>query len=123
MDIEKLIQELGKSIGKIICNKEEENSEKINFEQMTSTDIFKIIFIKDVSEGNYNKAKNLIFHELETNYSDEVYEIAIEFYKSLLGKTNELLNQRNFSRIKRYTKIQSKIINLFLLFSYILILI
>lgn len=123
MDIEKLIQELGKSIGKIICNKEEENSEKINFEQMTSTDIFKIIFIKDVREGNYNKAKNLIFHELETNYSDEVYEIAIEFYKSLLGKTNELLNQRNFSRIKRYTKIQSKIINLFLLFSYILILI
>ncbi|WP_297430717.1 DUF6483 family protein [Clostridium sp.] len=102
MDIEKLIQELGKSIGNIICNKKEENSEKINIEQMTSTDIFKIIFIKAVHEGNYNKAENLIFDELETNYSDEIYKIAIEFYKSLLEKSNELLNQSNFSREEIY---------------------
>jgi hypothetical protein len=102
MDIEKLIQELGKSIGKIICNRKEENSEKFNIEQMTSTDIFKIIFTKAVHEGNYNKAENLIFDELETNYSDEVYEIAIEFYKSLLRKSNELLNQSNFLREEIY---------------------
>jgi hypothetical protein len=102
MDIEKLIQELGKSIGKIICNRKEETSEKINIEQMNSTDIFKIIFIKAVHEGNYNKAENLIFDELETNYSDEVYEIAFKFYKYLLGKSSELLNQSNFSREEIY---------------------
>lgn len=102
MDIEKLIQELGRSIGKIISNRKEENSEKINIEQMTSIDMFKIIFIKAVHEGDYNKAENLIFDELETNYSDEVYEIAIEFYKSLIGKSNETLNQSNFSREEIY---------------------
>lgn len=102
MDIEKLVKELGKSIGKIICNKKEENSQKINIEQLTSADIFKIIFTKTVHEEDYNKAEDLIFDELETNYSDDVYEIAIEFYKSLLIKSNEILNKSNFSREEIY---------------------
>lgn len=102
MDIEKLIQELGKSIGKIICSKKEESSKKINIEQMSSTDIFKIIFIKAVHEGNYNKAENLIFDELEKNNSPEVYEMAIEFYNSLLEKSDKLLEQSDFSRKEIY---------------------
>lgn len=102
MDIEKLIRELGKSIGKIICNKKEESIEEINIEKMTSTDIFKIIFIKAIHEENYNKAEDLIFDELEKNNSPEVYEIGIEFYNSLLEKSDEFLNQSNFSRKEIY---------------------
>ncbi|WP_026884977.1 DUF6483 family protein [Clostridium beijerinckii] len=102
MDIEKLIKELGKSIGKIICNKKEENSEKINIEQMSSIDIFKIILTKVVHEGDYNKAEDLIFDELEKNNSQEVYEIAIDFYNSLLKKSDNLLKQSNFSRGEVY---------------------
>lgn len=102
MDLETLIKELGKSIGKIICNKKEESSEKVNINQLSSADIFKIIFKKTVHERNYNKAEDMIFDELETNYSDEVYELAIEFYNSLLEKSNELLKQSNFSREEIY---------------------
>lgn len=102
MNIEKLIEELGKSIGKTILNKKEESSKKINIDQMSSTDIFKIIFNKLFREGNYNKAEDLIFDELKKNNSSEVYEIAIEFYNSLLKKTDEELNKRNFSREEIY---------------------
>ena len=55
MDIQKLIEELGKSIGKIISNKKDESSVKINIDQMDSTDIFKIIFNKLFYKGDYNK--------------------------------------------------------------------
>ncbi len=102
MDIQKLIEELGRSIGKIICNKQEKSSEKINIDQMDSTDIFKIIFNKAFRAGNYNKAEELIFDELEKNNALEVYEVAIEFYDSLLEKSDEELNKSNFSREEIY---------------------
>ncbi|EHJ00299.1 hypothetical protein CDLVIII_3744 [Clostridium sp. DL-VIII] len=102
MDIEKLINELGKSIGKIIANKKEESSIKINMDKMDSIDLFKIIFTKTVHERNYNKAEDLIFDELEKNNSLEVHEIAIEFYNSLLQKSDEHLKENNFSREEIY---------------------
>jgi hypothetical protein len=102
MDIEKLIKELGKSIAKFICNKKEESSKKFNIERMSSVDIFKIIFTKAFNEGNYNQAEDLIFAELEKNNSQEVYEIAIEFYNSLLEKSDELLIKNNFSKEEIY---------------------
>lgn len=102
MDIEKLIKEIGKSIGKIICNKKEENNEKINIEQMSPIDIFKIILTKVVHEGDYNKAEDLIFDELEKNNSQEVYEIAIDFYNSLIKKSDEFLRKSNFPREEVY---------------------
>ena len=102
MDIIKLVEELGKSVGKIFFDKKEKSSEKINIEQMNSTDIFKIIFNKSFHQGNYNKAEDLIFHEVEINNSPEVYEVAIEFYNSLLEKSDEQLNQSDFSRKEIY---------------------
>ena len=102
MDIEKLIRELGKSIGKIICNRKEASSQEVDIEKMTSTDIFKLIFIKTVYKGNYNKAEDLIFDELEKSNSSKVYEIGIEFYNSLLQKSNEHLIKSNFSREEIY---------------------
>jgi len=102
MDIEKLIEEFGMAFAKIIFNKEEKKSEKINIDQMSSTDIFNIIFNKSFHKGNYNRAENLIFNELENNNSTEVYEVAIEFYNSLLKKSDEELNKRNFPRKEIY---------------------
>lgn len=100
--IEKLIKDIGKMCAKIFFDKEEKSSEKINIEQMSSTDIFKIIFNKSFHEGNYNKAEDLIFDELERNNSLQVYEVAIEFYNSLLEKSDEQLNQSNFPRKEIY---------------------
>lgn len=102
MDIEKLIRRFGKALGKIVFNKKEKSSEKINMYQMSSIDIFKIIFSKLFHEGNYNKAEDLIFHEFEKNNSPEVYEVAIEFYSSLLKKSDEELDKSNFPRKEIY---------------------
>ncbi|GAE01113.1 hypothetical protein CBO05C_0803 [Clostridium botulinum B str. Osaka05] len=102
MNIEKLIEEFGKSLGKTIFNKKEECSEKININQMSSTEIFKIIFNKLFHEGSYNEAEDLIFYELEKNNSPEVYEVAIKFYNSLLEKSDEYLDKNNFPRKEIY---------------------
>jgi len=102
MDIEKLIRRFGKALGKIVFNKKEKSSEKIDIYQMSSTDIFKIVFSKLFHEGNYNKAEDLIFNELEKSNSPEVYEVAIEFYSSLLKKSDDELDKSNFPRKEIY---------------------
>lgn len=102
MNIEKLIEQFGKTFGKIIFNKKEKYSEKINIHQMSSVDTFKIIFNKLLHDGDYNKAEDLIFDELKKNNSPEVYEVAIEFYDSLLKKSDEELNESNFPRKEIY---------------------
>lgn len=102
MNIEKLIEELGKNFGKLIFNKQEKSSEKINIEQMTSTDLFKIFFNKLVYLSEYNKAENLIFKELEEHNSEEIYDIAVKFYNSLLQKSDLELNNSNFPREEIY---------------------
>jgi len=102
MDIEKLIQELGKSIGKIIANKKEDASEKININKMDAADIFKIMLNKFYYEGHYDKAEDLIFDELEKNNSLEIYEATIEFYNSLLKKDDEDLIKGKLPRKEIY---------------------
>ncbi|MGO5075797.1 DUF6483 family protein [Clostridium sporogenes] len=102
MNLEKLIEQFGKSLGKTVFNKKEETSKKINIDQMSSKEIFKIIFNKLIHEENYNKAEDLIFDELEKNNCPEVYRMAIEFYNSLLKKSDEELNKSNFSRKEIY---------------------
>lgn len=103
MDIvEKLMKDIGKICAKIFVNKEEKCSEKINIDQMDSVDIFKIVLNKSFHEGDYNKAENLIFNELENNNSPEVYEVAMEFYNELLKKSDEHLNRSDFTRNEIY---------------------
>lgn len=103
MDVlEKMIKDIGKMCAKVFFNKEEKNSEKINLEQMSSEDLFKIFFNKSFHEGNYNKAEDLIFDELQKNNSKEVREVAIEFYDSLLKKSDDELNKSNFTREEVY---------------------
>ncbi|HGG0417693.1 hypothetical protein EXQ42_16215 [Clostridium botulinum] len=98
MSIKKSIDDLGKLFGKTIL----ENDKNIDTEKIGSTDLFKIILNKLFYEGNYDKAENLIFEELEKNDSPEVYEIAVEFYNALLKKSDEELNEGNFSRDEIY---------------------
>lgn len=102
INIEKLIESLGKALGKLIFNKQEKSSEKFNIEQMTSTDLFKIFFNKLFHSSDYNKAEDLIFKELEENNSQEIYDISLEFYNSLLQKSDLDLNNNNFSREEIY---------------------
>lgn len=102
MNIEKLIKELGKALGETMFSRKEKSSKKIDIEQMTSTDMFKIILNKLFYSGDYNKAEDLIFEELEKNNLPEIYESAEEFYNSLLKKSDEELCKNNFSREEVY---------------------
>ncbi|EPY2304528.1 DUF6483 family protein [Clostridium sporogenes] len=98
MSIKKSIDDLGKLFGNTILK----DDKKADAEKIGSTDLFKIILNKLFYEGNYDKAEDLIFDELEKNDSPEVYEIAVEFYNALLKKSDEELNESNFSREEIY---------------------
>lgn len=100
--IEKLIKDIGNIGAKLLFNKEEKSSEHVNIEQMTSTDLFKIMFNKAFHDGNYNKAEDILFNELKHNNSPEVYEVAFNFYNTLLSKSNKELLKSNFSREEVY---------------------
>lgn len=102
MDIEKALKSIGEMGAKVLFNKKEKDSAKINFEQMNSTDIFKVMYNNLYNKGQYNEAENLIFQELEKNNSPELFEIAADFYNSLLVKSDEELLKSNFSRDEIY---------------------
>ncbi|WP_343759819.1 DUF6483 family protein [Clostridium oceanicum] len=102
MNIEKLIEGVGRALGKLVSNKDKKTSEKIVINKVGSQDIFKIIFNKLYHEGSYDKAEDLIFDELEKNNSPEVYEIAIDFYNCLLEKSDEELTKNNLPRKEIY---------------------
>lgn len=60
-EYQKSIDDLGKLFGKTVL----ENDKNIDAEKIGSTDLFKIILNKLFHEGNYDKAEDLIFEELE----------------------------------------------------------
>lgn len=102
MNIERLITELAKNVAKTVLDKQEESSEKINLNDIGSGDLLKIIIKRLVNDGNYNKAENILFEELSKSNSQEIYQIALDFYSLLLEKSDDELKKGNFSREEVY---------------------
>ncbi|MCM0650298.1 DUF6483 family protein [Clostridium swellfunianum] len=102
MNIEKLINELAKNVSKAILNKEDESSETINLNDIGSEDILKIILKRLVYAGEFNNAEDILFEEISKNNSQEIYEIALDFYNLLLEKSDKELEEGNFTRSEIY---------------------
>jgi hypothetical protein len=83
-------------------NKDDEKQLKAfdgsDFNNMGSADLLQLLLKKLILEGNYNKAENLLFDELEKNKSRVIKDTAIDFYNTLLEKSDEDLTSNNFSR-------------------------
>lgn len=106
MNIENLIKELSKNVAKTVLHKKEESSEKINLGDIGSDDILEIILKRLVNDGDYNKAENILFEEISKNNSPEIYQIALDFYSSLLEKSDEELEKGKFTREEVYQGLQ-----------------
>lgn len=102
MNIEKLINEFAKNLSKTVLNKEEESNEQINLNDIGFDDILQIILKRLTNDGEYNKAENILFEELGKNHSQEIYQVAVNFYNLLLEKSDEELEKGNFSRKEVY---------------------
>lgn len=102
MNLERLLIDIGKVAAKVIFNKKEKGSEIVNINQIGSTEIFQMLLNRLVSEGNYNKAENMLFNEINNNNSHEMYQIAVDFYNLLLEKSDDELCRGNFSRKEVY---------------------
>lgn len=106
MNIEKLISDLAKNIAKTVLNKKEQSSEDINLDDIGSGDILQIILKRLVNDGEYNKAEDMLFKEINKNNSEEIYQIAVNFYNVLLEKSDEELEKANFTRKEIYQGLQ-----------------
>jgi hypothetical protein len=84
----------------------DENSEDINLNDIGSGDVLRIILKRLVNDGEYNKAENILFEELNKNKSQVIYEIAINFYNILLEKSDEELEKGDFSKEEVYQGLQ-----------------
>ena len=82
--------------------KKDKSVKMVDINEVGAVNIFKIMIKKLVNEENFNKAEDLIFEELENNNSPEVYEIATEFYNSLMKKSDEALEKSDFTREEVY---------------------
>lgn len=102
MNIEKLINELGKSIAKTALHKKEVNRDNVKLNEIGSGDVIQIVLKHLINRGEFNKAENIIFEEISKNNSQELYSIAINFYNLLLEKSDEELENANFTREEIY---------------------
>jgi hypothetical protein len=102
MNLKRLLMDIGKVGAKVLFNKKEKGSEKVNINKIGSTDIFQMLLNRLVSEGNYNKAENMLFNEFNNNNSYDMHQIAVDFYNLLLEKSDEELFRGNFSRKEIY---------------------
>lgn len=98
MNIEKLINELARNMGKALLQKKEDNNEIINLDEADSSDYIRIILKSLVLKQDYNKAENILFEEIEKNKSEKIYKVALDFYNLLIDKSDTELRDGNFSR-------------------------
>lgn len=97
MNIERIIKDIGRVGAKMLLNKTERKRESVEFGQVNSVEILRGVLKRLVAEKSYSKAEDILFSELENNTSEEVYNIAVEFYNLLIEKNDEDLESGNFS--------------------------
>lgn len=93
----KIIEDLGKNMGKAIFDIKED-SDPIVLENLSDKDILLIMLKKMISDKKYNQAENTLFEFAENNNCDEVIEIGKWFYVKLDSKSDDELLENNFSR-------------------------
>ena len=113
MDIEKIIKDIRRVGAKVLLNKTEKKRESVEFGKVNSIEILRGVLKRLVEEKNYSKAEDILFNELGNKTSEELYNIAVEFYNLLLEKSDDDLKGGNFSKeeaqqgledIKRFKK-------------------
>lgn len=73
---------------------------------ITLLDCIPGVLKKFIEEGKYNEGDNLIFKELKKNNSQEMYNVALDFYQALLEKEDDDLEKNNFLREEVYDSLE-----------------
>lgn len=97
----RLIKSICKMTAALVLGKNavESNIEKENFNiKLSEDDLLEIMMKKYISDGNINKAENILFQAIHKNNTKRVYEIALDFYKYIDTFTDDQLKACNFSR-------------------------
>ncbi|WP_346936358.1 DUF6483 family protein [Clostridium sp.] len=108
-----MIKDIGRVGAKLLLNKSEKKRESVEFGQVNSIEILRGVLKRLIEEKNYSKAEDILFNEFENKTSEELCNVAVEFYNLLLEKSDDDLKGGNFSKeeaqqgledIKRFKK-------------------
>ena len=97
------IEIIGRTLAKIIFNKETTEYVIIDYQHFTETDVIYNKLLKLIDEGKINEAENLLFDQIETeleeNPESRIYlEVAIDFYSRLNDLSDKTLEDCGFER-------------------------
>lgn len=94
------IEVMVKYIAETVLGKKDKNynitTEK-NFENDNMGDDITYLY-KLVDDGKINLAENILFEKIENNHSYDLLETGLDFYIYLNNKSDEFLEENNFSR-------------------------
>lgn len=83
-------------------NKKAAVTDGLDLKDLNHANMLKLLLKRLSFERKYNQAEDAIFEELDKHNSHEVYEAAVDYYNSLLNKTDKELEEGNFSREEVY---------------------
>ena len=97
------IEIIGRTLAKLIFNKESPEYIILDYQLLTQTDMIYNELLGLIDEGKINEAENLLFdkidEELEENPdSKHCLEIAIDFYSRLNELSSNVLDEYGFER-------------------------
>jgi len=97
------IEIIGRTIAKLIFNKDSPQYIILDYQQLTETDMVYNKLLELIDDGKINEAENILFdkieEELEDNPENKNYlEVAIDFYSRLNELDNKTLDNCGFER-------------------------
>jgi len=97
------IEIIGRTLAKLLFNKDSADYVIIDYQQFNETDIIHSKLRELIDEGKINEAENLLFEYIEEELEDnpdgrEYLEVAIDFYSRLNELNDDILENCGFER-------------------------
>ena len=97
------IEIIGRTLAKLLFNKNSTDYVIIDYQQFNETDIIHSKLRELIDEGKINEAENLLFEYIEEELEDnpdgrEYLEVAIDFYSRLNELNDDILENCGFER-------------------------
>jgi len=97
------IEIIGRTLAKLIFNKESTEYVIINNQILTETDMIYNRLNQLIDEGNLNEAENLLFEKIDEEVGEnpdnnKYLEVAVDFYSRLNDMDNKTLEGYDFER-------------------------
>lgn len=104
--VEEAAEAIKRMVAKLLFGKSFDNYEEIMINHSIEEEVLLITLKRLVFEGKVNEAEDMLFDEAKNNKVEKLPYVVIEFYTILMNKSDEELNNLNFSKEEIYDGIE-----------------